>query len=133
MKKTLAAILVCVPFLLVGVEVSAGSDSQKDKVVQEKEAKQAEKDLKAAAKHAEKEKIAAEKAAAKAAKIAAAKAAAKAKRQAEKEAKKAGKKPSNAHSVPEIDAAGAALALGLLGGIVAVRRERKKIAAKISA
>jgi MYXO-CTERM domain-containing protein len=34
------------------------------------------------------------------------------------------------HSVPEIDAAGAALALSLLAGIAAIRRERKQISAQ---
>lgn len=35
------------------------------------------------------------------------------------------KKPYNAQAVPEIDAANAGLALALLGGIVAIRRERR--------
>lgn len=34
-------------------------------------------------------------------------------------------KPKQAHKVPEIDAANAALALALMGGIVALRRERR--------
>lgn len=35
-------------------------------------------------------------------------------------------KPAEAHKVPEIDAANAALAIALMGGIVALRRERAK-------
>lgn len=35
------------------------------------------------------------------------------------------KKPSNAQAVPEIDAANAGLVLALLGGLVAIRRERR--------
>lgn len=34
--------------------------------------------------------------------------------------------PTNVQSVPEIDAANAGLALALIGGLVAIRRERKK-------
>ena len=36
------------------------------------------------------------------------------------------KRDKDTHSVPEIDGAGAALALGLIGAIAAIRRERKK-------
>ena len=34
-------------------------------------------------------------------------------------------KPEKPHSVPEIDAANAGLALALIGGLVAIRRERR--------
>lgn len=39
--------------------------------------------------------------------------------------KHAKKSPTAPHAVPEIDAANAGLALALLGGVVAIRRERR--------
>ena len=36
-----------------------------------------------------------------------------------------GTKPGKPHEVPEIDAANAGLALALIGGLVAIRRERR--------
>lgn len=48
----------------------------------------------------------------------------KAAKKAEKLAKKKGKKTPEAHAVPEIDGSYAALAISLLAGAVAIRRER---------
>lgn len=38
--------------------------------------------------------------------------------------------PTVSNNVPEIDAAGAAIALALLGGVVAIARERRKTKSK---
>jgi hypothetical protein len=50
----------------------------------------------------------------------------KAAKKAEKVAKKNGKKPPQAHAVPEINGSHAALAISLLAGLIAIRRERRR-------
>lgn len=47
-------------------------------------------------------------------------------KKAEKVAKKNGKKPPQAHAVPEINGSHAALAISLLAGLIAIRRERRR-------
>lgn len=78
---------------------------KKEVVKQTKEvSKQAKKDAKALAKQKKEQQKAAKK--------------------AQKLAKKHGKNPPKAHAVPEIDGSYAALAICLLAGMVAIRRER---------
>ncbi|HEY7771806.1 MAG TPA: hypothetical protein VIC26_01385 [Marinagarivorans sp.] len=128
MKRIILAIMAALPLVVSSVEASAGNFDKGAKkeinMAAKDAAKHAKKDAKEAIKKAKKDAKAAAKQAKKDAKAAT--------KQAKKDAKngakdKKGKKA--AHSVPEIDAAGAALAIGLLGGIAAIRRERKKKAA----
>ena len=133
MKRVILAILASMPLVMLSVNASAtGDDSDKkvkkeykidDKAAKKEaaiQAKKAKEDAKIAAKEAKKQ--------AKKAKEAAKKAKKAAKNQAKKD-----KAEPTVHSVPEIDAAGAALALGLLGGVAAIRRERKKALLKKTA
>ena len=142
MKRILLALIATLPLVMLSANVAADSGSSKKDAAalkheeaSKKAAKQAtakknleaKKKAKELAKKAKREEELAKKAKAEAKKAAKEQAKREAKRvakQAKKDKKYAKKK--KAHSVPEIDAAGAALALGLLGGIAAIRRERKK-------
>ena len=107
MKRIILAILAALPLVLSSVEASAGDFDKGAK----KESNMAGKDVVTHAKQAKQD---------------AKESAKKAKKDAKAAAKQAKKGKNAAHAVPEIDAAGAALAIGLLGGIAAIRRERKK-------
>ena len=142
MKRVLLALIAALPLVMLSANVVAGDGSGKNSAAPKHEeaakkaAKQAaaKKNVKAEkkAKALAKKKAKREEELAKKAKAEAKKAAKEqAKREAKRVAKQAKKdkkyaKKKKAHSVPEIDAAGAALALGLLGGIAAIRRERRK-------
>lgn len=153
MKKILLACLAALPLLAVSANVSASDKGNKvdsAKVKHDVEAaKTAAKKIKEQAKEAAKKKKEPAKEAAEKKKEVDTKVAKKTLEQAKKAAEKKRKdtleaakkiakadkavkkdKKTSAHSVPEIDAAGAALALGLLGGIAAIRRERRKAAKK---
>ncbi|MDZ7925481.1 MAG: MYXO-CTERM sorting domain-containing protein [Marinagarivorans sp.] len=108
MKKIFFAMLLSLPFF--ALDVAASQEEAKQKVV-------AAQQKAAAVKLAAQQKAAAVKLAAQQ-KAAAVKLAAQNKQAAKK---------TPVSDVPEINGAGAALALGLLGGLVAIRRERKKL------
>ena len=145
MKKIILACLAALPLIALSANVSASdkaskadsapmkqdAEAAKKAAVKSKEQakevakKKKELEIKAAVKKKDDAKKAAEK------KREDKLEAAKKKAKQDKAAKKTKKdKNISAHSVPEIDAAGAALALGLLGGIAAIRRERRKTAKK---
>lgn len=92
---------------LTKADKKASHEVAKQKAKADKEAeKQAKKDAKALTKQKKEQKKTAEK--------------------AEKVAHKKPKHPPNAHAVPEIDGSHAALAISLLAGIVAIRREQRR-------